>query len=228
MWLNGDADFRPGAELYRSDRTFHLLGYAATHSQLLLSSTRGSDNEPCETTVEILFKPVEAVHLQACYPGLVIRCATEIEAQRINSGVSDYGYRAPDARVLVLETRGAAGYVVCPAVGWREDVLPRMQPSLFNPVSTYEPVWPTGPVFGVDGGVNIASPAETVQAFLAEPGKGTRRDRYRYAYVLSAKSPEQGRRTVGVFVSEADASEAADLLGPAFSNPRVEEVPIVL
>ncbi len=59
VWLNRDGDFDPGAELFRSDRTFSLLAYVRSHGQLLLSSDRAADNEANETTIQICFKPIE-------------------------------------------------------------------------------------------------------------------------------------------------------------------------
>lgn len=80
----------------------------------------------------------------------------------------------------------------------------------------------------MDGGLTVASPAQTAQAFLADQDKPVRREGYRYAYVLSATTSDYGRRTVGVFLSETDAAEAAELLGPGFSSWLIEEAPIVL
>ena len=147
----------------RSDRTFQLTAYSASHSQLLLSSRDDADDEACETTIEVLFKPVEAVRVQECYRGLVIACATAAEAAAIGAGIADYGYRAREARTFVLRSQGVEGYVVCPAIGRREGVLPRMQQSLIHRYSPDETRWPRGPLGEVDGGLAVASPAEAEQ-----------------------------------------------------------------
>ncbi len=62
-WLYRDHEMQPGAELFRSDRRFWMEAYSAGHSQLLLRSVDGNDGlgRNHETTVEILFKPVDAL-----------------------------------------------------------------------------------------------------------------------------------------------------------------------
>ncbi|MGW4943396.1 hypothetical protein ACWEOZ_17625 [Actinoplanes sp. NPDC004185] len=228
VWLNRPDQFSPGAELFRSDRTFQLTAYSASHSQLLLSSHDGAGDEAGGTTIEVLFKPVEAVRIQECYRGLVIACATAAEAAAIGAGISDYGFRATDARTFVLRSQGVEGYVVCPAVGWREGVLPRMQQSLFHQFSPYDTVWPRGPLGGVDGGLGVASPAEVARAVVDGLPDGARRDNYRTVYVLCAKGDSHERLPVGVFLDEMDGAEAARLVRATDPGCRLLAVPVVL
>ncbi|GAA3341704.1 hypothetical protein GCM10020358_34080 [Amorphoplanes nipponensis] len=228
VWLNRPDQFAPGAELFRSDRTFQLLAYSASHSQLLLSSRDGADGEPCGTVVEILFKPVEAVRVQECYRGLVVSCATGEEAAAIDAGISPYGYRARDARAFILRSQGVEGYVVATAVGTREGVLPRMRQSLFHGYSPEDTAWPTGPLGGVGGGLTVASPAEVAHAVLHGVPDGARRDRHRTVHVLYAKGHDAERLPVGVFLTAEDAAEAQRLVRPTDPDCVVLRVPVVL
>ncbi|WP_165947226.1 hypothetical protein [Micromonospora sp. 15K316] len=232
VWLHKDEHFRPGEELFRSEREFHLWSYSASHSQLLLRAERmpGGDSR-LPTTTEVLFKPVGAAQIQEAYRSLVIRCATKEETVRIHGGISDYGYRDEDARVLVLESEGVTGYVVTLAVGWREGVLSYLQPSFFNTFSPYDPVWPVKPLFGVGGEYEVASPEEVAQAFLTGLPEGERRERHRYVHVLIAVTEENGHRrrhNVGVFLTEADAEEAKRLVEPHVAICGIEMIPVVL
>jgi hypothetical protein len=89
-WLNRDHELTPGTEIYRSDRWFQMSAYTASHSQLLLRSTTGPDREgrEHETTIDLLFKPVQALKIRDDYVGLVIRCATIEEAEQIKASMT--------------------------------------------------------------------------------------------------------------------------------------------
>ncbi|GAB3932180.1 hypothetical protein [Micromonospora vulcania] len=228
VWLFKDGDFAPGAELLRSEREFQLWSYSVSHSQLLLRANRMPQGDQLPTTIEVLFKPVKAVQIQEAYLGLVIRCATEEESARILDGVSDYGYRSHEARVLLLESEGATGYVVTSAVGWREGVMSPVQASFFNSV---HPDWPVEPLAGVHDGSRIASPQEAVEAFLTGLPEGERRERYRYVYLVWAVTHENDlrrRHNFGVFLTEADAEEAVRLVTPHVESCYAEPLPMVL
>ncbi|GAA4134812.1 hypothetical protein GCM10022416_16850 [Actinomadura keratinilytica] len=74
----------------------------------------------------MVFNPVAAMKIRIEYDGLVIRCATPDEDERIraeNSGL------AASARCLILETGGDRDYVVTHAVGWEEDMGTDREPS---------------------------------------------------------------------------------------------------
>jgi hypothetical protein len=121
-WLNTDDQFVPGAELFRSDRAFTVWAYTISHSQLLLR-TRTTENQ---SRIDILFKPVRAMKLRIEYDGLVIRCATQPEAERIqgeNTGTTR------SAHCLILETAGESDYVMTHAFGWQEDLESDHDPS---------------------------------------------------------------------------------------------------
>ncbi|MEV6817079.1 hypothetical protein [Micromonospora sp. NPDC051296] len=230
VWLQRDEDFQPGVELFRSERFFSLWSYSATHSQLLLRADRlpGSDSR-LPTTVEVLFTPITAVRMQDGYNGLLIRCATDEEAASIEREITIY--RPEEARVLILESEGVSGHVVTLAAAWREGVLSHLLPSLFNTVSPYYPVWPTKPLAGVGGEVDIASPQEVAEAFLAGLPEGVRRERRGSVYLLTAVTETNGRRSrhnVGVFLTEADAEEAMRLVEPHVQRCWVEPLSTVL
>ncbi|GIF67392.1 hypothetical protein Ais01nite_54270 [Asanoa ishikariensis] len=204
-WLCNDHDFPPGAELFRSERAFHVVAYTISHGQLLLSSPAPAEDG---TTVQLLFKPVEELRLRSYFDGLVVSVAARQE-------------EAPGRRLLTLAGQGFEGYVVCMAFGWRQGVLGRLQPSLFSPVSEMDVRWPTRPIAGADGGLGRASPADVVEAVTGGLAGDGRRERWHPAYVLV----DDDGRTVGVFVTEADAREAARLLEPRAC--RVERAPLV-
>ncbi|MEU4772996.1 hypothetical protein [Micromonospora sp. NPDC023644] len=232
VWLTRDEDFRPGAELFRSERLFALWSYSATHGQLLLRADLMPDGgRHLPTTVEVLFNPVDAVQIQAAYRGLVIRCATEEEAARIHGGIPDDDHRSEGARVLVLASEGVTGYVVTGNVGWCEGELSYLQPSFFNTFSPYNPVWPAKPLTGVGGELDIASPQEVADAFLTGLPGSVRRDRHRSVHLLTAVTEQDGRRrrdNLGVFLTEADAEEARRLVEPHAASCWVEPLPVVL
>ncbi|MGI5239574.1 hypothetical protein [Dactylosporangium sp. CA-139066] len=63
---------------------------------MLLRSNPADDED--DTTIDLLFKPAEAVKIRDGYAGLVVRCATTSEADAITVSMSgmraDLGYRA--------------------------------------------------------------------------------------------------------------------------------------
>ncbi|SDY24616.1 hypothetical protein SAMN05444365_1011185 [Micromonospora pattaloongensis] len=231
VWLHKDEDFRPGAELFRSERHFEWWSYSATHGQLLLraDSMPGAGHR-LSTTTEVLFKPVDAVQMQGTYRGLVIRCATEEEAAQIDRDTSGWCLSEKD-RVLMLESEGVTDYVITAAVGWCEGVLSDLQPSFFNTFSAYDPMWPVKPLHGVGGEFDIASPHDVAEAFLTGLPEGVRRERHRYVHVLTAVTEENGRRSrhnVGVFLTETDAEEAKRLVEPHVASCWIEPLAVVL
>lgn len=162
VWLSRDEDFRPGAELFRSERLFVLWAYSATHGQLLLRADLMPEGHArLPTTVGVLFRLADAMQVRAAYRGLVIRCATGEEAARIHGGIRDDHGHPENYRVLVLESQGTMGYVLARGVGWCEGELSDLQPSFFNPFTPYDPVWPVKPLLGVGAELDIASPQES-------------------------------------------------------------------
>lgn len=233
VWLSRDEDFRPGAELFRSERLFGLWAYSATHGQLLLRADAMPEGHArLPTTVEVLFRLADAMQVQTSYQGLVIRCATEEEAAGIYDGLPDHYCHAENHhRVLVLESQGVMGYVLAGGVGWCEGELSDLQPSFFNPFTPYDPRWPAKPLFGVGGELDIASPQEVAEAFLTGLPVGVRRDRHRHLHLLAAVTEEDGRRrphNLGVFLTEADAEEARRLVEPHVASCWIEPLPVVL
>ncbi|MGW4295313.1 hypothetical protein ACWEH1_19965 [Micromonospora chersina] len=231
-WLHKDEHFRPGEELFRSEREFVVWSYSATHGQLLLRADRlprGQSRLP--TTVEVLFRPIEAVQIRATYRGLVIRCATAEEAARIGRNHADDPYCSGEARVLILQNAEGTGYVVTGAVGWREGVLSHLQPSLFNRFQPYVPSWPVKPLTGVGGELEVASPQQVAEAFLAGLPEGAPRERHHTVHLLTAIVERDGRRhryNLGVFLTEADAEEAKRIIESQVSQCWIEPVAVVL
>jgi hypothetical protein len=124
-WLNTGDRFVPGAELFRSDRAFTVWAYTISHSQLLLRTRTGSE----QSRIDIVFKPVLAMKLQIEYcDGLVIRCASQTEAEHIYAEHASIR-RDAGARCLILETGRDRDYVVTYAVGWAEDSATDRDPS---------------------------------------------------------------------------------------------------
>ncbi|WP_328414580.1 hypothetical protein OG470_20565 [Micromonospora sp. NBC_00389] len=116
-WLNTADRFAPGRELFRSHRRFRLWAQTVSHGQLLLRSPRSSDHP---TRIDVLFKPVSAQKVRWIYDGLVIRCPSGVEQERIQQQMPG-GLRGMDDRVFALETADSLDWVVAMAVGWHED-----------------------------------------------------------------------------------------------------------
>ncbi|GAA4236970.1 hypothetical protein FHR32_006148 [Streptosporangium album] len=89
-----------------------------------------------QSRIDIVFKPVEAMKLRIDYHGLVIRCATQAETERIHSEVNGID---PEARCLILETAEGQDYVVTYAIGWEEDMETDRDPSSTS--LSYEVLW---------------------------------------------------------------------------------------
>ncbi|KAB2352219.1 hypothetical protein [Actinomadura rudentiformis] len=125
-WLNTEDRFTPGAELFRSDRAFTTWAYTISHSQLLLRTRTTTQAGSRQSRIDIVFKPVRAMKIRIEYDGLVIRCATLAEAEKIradNTGIHE------GAHCLLLETGGDLDYVIAHAVGWEEDMETDRDPS---------------------------------------------------------------------------------------------------
>lgn len=219
-WLDTDHQLAPGTEIFRSEREFVLWAYSVSHGQLLLRSAADGDHE---TTIDLLFKPIEAVKIGGGYDGLAIRCATAEEAERIDD--------PPGPRVFLLESRDRTDYVTGAAVGWHEGVLDHTRPSFFNHADAYEPQWPTQPLDGAGGGFNIASAGDLIEALGAGDEDRPHRERYRMVYVLMTgrqhRSDDDPAGT-GVFLSRADAEEAVALIAPKVTDCWIETLPIVI
>jgi hypothetical protein len=205
-WLDTDDRLAPGTEIFHSDRRFALWAYA--EGRLLLRSTG-------ETTIDLVFEPVEAVKIRDGIDGLVIRCATQEEAERIGG-----------RRVFLLETQGRTDYVVGEAVGWHEGVLEPTRHSFFDTADAY--VWPTQALGGAGAGFNIASGQELVAALGAGDDARPRRQTYRMVYVVMT-GPRLGSESgTGVFLSRADAEEACARIAPRVPECWIETLPIAV
>lgn len=232
-WLNRDEQLAPGSELFRSDREFQLMAYTISHSQLLLRSRDGRDRQgrQHDTTVEVLFKPVTTVKIRDGYEGLVIRCATLEEAERIRAATPSIDFFADD-RFFVLETVGEIDYVVAMAVGWREDILSRTRLSFYAENDPYEPVWPRTMLDGFDMGFTVASPQDLIDALAADPGVEQRREKWRAVYVVMKKMTYPRGETeisgAGVFVSRADAEDYRTRIQDKVTDCWIEQLPIAI
>lgn len=227
-WLRQDHELVPGTEIFHSDRRFNLEAYSASHGQLLLRSNP-VDGE-YETTIDLLFKPVEALKMCEGYEGLVIKCAGPEEAGTILATLPGIQLGRSE-RVFILQSQDRSDYVISMAVGWREGILPRIQGSLFNSADAYLPRWPTGALFGVNPGFNVASVQDLVDALRSDDHRPLRRERFRYVFVLmtdvgTAAGPKISG--AGAFLTEADAEEAHALLAPKVTHCWIETLPIVI
>jgi hypothetical protein len=206
-WLDTDDRLIPGSEIFRSDRRFALWAYA--EGRLLLRSTG-------ETTIDLMFAPVEAVKIRDGLDGLAIRCATEDEARRIGG-----------RRVFLLRTEGRTDYVVGEAVGWHEGVLEPTRHSFFDTGDAY--VWPTQPLGGSGAGFNIASGRDLIAALgAADDGDRPRRETYRMVYVVMTGPRVGSESGTGVFLSRADAEEACARIAPRVPDCWIETLPIAI
>lgn len=129
-----------------------------------------------------------------------------------------------------LDSEGVTGHVVAGAVGWCGGALPRMQVSFFTRFSPYDPVWRSGPLWGVGGESTVASPQQVAEALLGGLPADERRERHRHVHLLMAKVEQDGRRgwhNLGVFLTEEDAQEAMRLIEPHVAVCGIENVPVV-
>jgi hypothetical protein len=228
-WFNRDHELTPGRELFRSDRRFQIWAYTTSHGQLLLRATPryGADGRPDhETTIDVLFKPLEALKLKDSFTGLVIRCASAEEGEHIKESLPDLDWN--DLHIFMLESQGQVDYVVSMAVGWHEGILPRMQQSFYNGIVPGDK-WPTKELFGVGAGFEVASAQELIDALADENYTPGRRDRCRYLHVLMVRSESgRGAYAAGVFLTEEDAEEARLLFAPKVHDCWVDLVPIAM
>jgi hypothetical protein len=225
-WLDRDEQFRPGAELYRSDRVFQVWDYTSTHSQLLLRAA--APDRP--TRVDVLFKPVDVMKVHGRYDGLRIRCATEAEATAIRAGTPGI----PDtARCLVLEPGGGGSdYVFAGAVGWHEDTG-LGEPSYFADPSSISPPaspWAGTALFGVNGGFGtpLAGVEELAAVIAAGEGPVVDREGYRYVYVVAGQFPEPSVFSVHLTREEAERRRAELDGGPLGGGFTVHAAPVAL
>lgn len=163
-WLNTADRFAPGRELFRSHRRFRLWAQTVSHGQLLLRSPRSSDHP---TRIDVLFKPVSAQKVRWIYDGLVIRCPSSEERERIQQQMPG-GLLGMDDRVFALETADSLDWVVAMAVGWHEDDDPGDISRFVWLDQGRKPVVQR-PLDGADGGLShgLASLEEVVAAVRA-------------------------------------------------------------
>jgi hypothetical protein len=227
-WLTQDHELKPGAVIFRSYRRFSMEAYSASHGQLLLRSNPVDDEDG--TTIDLLFKPVEAVKIRDGYAGLVVRCATKSEANAII--VSTLGVHADRGdRVFMLDSQGRSDYVISMAFGWHEGILSRVQGSFFNTADAYLPRWPAGALSGLNPGFNVASVHDLVDALGSDHDQPTRRDRYRYVFVLMVEVGDDVRPHVsgsGVFLTQQDAEAAQAILAPKVRSCWIEMLPVAV
>ncbi|MEV0903200.1 hypothetical protein [Actinoplanes sp. NPDC049802] len=227
-WLTQDHELKPGAVIFRSNRHFAMEAYSASHGQLLLRSNPADDE--FDTTIDLLFKPVEAIKIRDGYAGLVVRCATTPEAEAIFASMP--GARADRGdRVFMLESQGRSDYVVSMGFGRHEGILPRVQGSFFNTADAYLPQWPTEPLFGLNPGFNVASVQDLVAALGSNHDQPTGRSQYRYVFVVMVDVGRDVRPHVsgsGVFLTQQDAEAAQAILAPKVKSCWIEVLPIVV
>jgi hypothetical protein len=232
-WLNTDHQLVPGTEIFRAGRCFQLWWHTASHSQTLLRSPKGEDQQgrTYETRIDVLFKPITVMKIRQYYDDLLIRCATQDEADRIRSGSPSARYNRDD-RFLILESGGEQDYVVAAAVGWHEDTLGFEEPSAFSNHDPGTPPWARTPLFGVDAGLggNVATAQELIEALASDPIVTIDRARYRYVYALlmrldtGAGEPSFG--CAGVFLTKSEADKAQEQRANKSTACWVEAVPI--
>ncbi|PZV92730.1 hypothetical protein SAMN05443287_108131 [Micromonospora phaseoli] len=227
-WLRQDRELVPGTEIFRSERQFAMEAYSASHRQLLLRSNPVDDEH--ETTIDLLFKPVEAIKIRDGFAGLVIRCATVSEAAQIMTALPRVSPDRGD-RVFMLESQGRSDYVISMAFGWHEGILPRVQGSFFHTADAYLPRWPTGPLFGLNAGFNAAAAQDLVHALNSDDHRPLRRDRFRYVFVLMTDVDSEDRPKIsgaGVFLTRADAEQAQSLLAAKVARCWIETLPVAM
>ncbi|WP_203907799.1 hypothetical protein [Rhizocola hellebori] len=157
-WFNG-RQLQPGSVLFSFERPFVLEAFSASHSQLLLVSLAGGDGLAGPSTrVDVLFKPVRALHLRRQYPSLTVRCATADEASAVvaqHPGLT----LGTGEHVFVLNDGG--GHVIALATGFYEDERSNYAPSAFAEgwVEPGGPPWRRQALVGIDRGLDYEAAA---------------------------------------------------------------------
>lgn len=229
-WFNKGHQLAPGQELFRSNRKFQIWAYTTSHGQLLMRATPrhwpDEHGNGGDTTIDVLFKPLEVLKLRDNLDGLVIRCARADETSQVMDSTPGLNWNG--LHVFILESQGQSDYVVSMAMGWQEGILPRMQQSFFNGIVPGDK-WPTKELFGAGAGFEVASVQDLVDALAEHSYPPRRRDRCRYLHVLMVKpEPGTGTYAAGVFLTEEDANEAQQLFAPKVHNCWVDWVPVAL
>ncbi|NUW34339.1 hypothetical protein HTZ77_23285 [Nonomuraea sp. SMC257] len=229
-WFNTDQQLPPGKEIFRSRRDFVLWAYTVSHGQALFRSMPGPDGLP-ETTVEVLFKPVDVLRIRARYHGLLIRVAPADEAERVKAACPSLTF-GPGDRVFQLESQGETDHIISMAVGWHEDILPPTRRSFFSNVLASDTRWPTTPLHGADAGFGRASAADLITALRdGEDGRRVRRERYRHVYVVMTRAEDRDGSDYsgsGVFLTREDAEEAKAALAPLVADCWIETLPVAI
>jgi hypothetical protein len=206
-WLNTEDRFAPGRELFRSRRRFQLWAQTVSHGQLLLRSPRSSHHP---TRIDVLFKPVSVQKARWVYDGLVIRCPSSEEQERIQHQTARVLSR--DERIFVLETADSLDWIVAMAVGWHEDDEPGDISRFVWFDESRKPVVQR-PLDGADGGLShgLASLDEVVAALRA----GQRRPdivnpRHAYLHVVMVRTNWSGQSGTVVPAGAFLTRQAAD------------------
>ncbi|RFS87477.1 hypothetical protein D0T12_04460 [Actinomadura spongiicola] len=197
---------------------------------MLLRSIR-DDRRPGQgdgTTIDILFKPVDALKVETDFHGLVIHRATTAEEAQIKASLAE-DLKSASARVFLLDSRDTTGYVVSAAVGWREGILGPTRRSFFNNAGPWAPHWPTQPLGGVNPGFNEATAEDLINA-ISSPTTA-RRDRFRTVHVVMTRMDMRDGPEftgAGVFLTPQDAEDAREQLAPRFTDCWIETLPVAL
>jgi hypothetical protein len=208
-WVNTADRLTPGRELFRSRRSFRLWAQTVSHGQLLLRSPRSSDHP---TRIDVLFKPVSAQKVRWIYDGLVIRCPSSEEQERIQQQLPA-GLLGMDDRVFALETADSLDWIVAMAVGWHEDDDPGDISRFVWLGQGAKPVVQR-PLDGADGGLShgLALLEEVVAAVRAGQRPTDIADpRHAYVHVVMLRTSwpgESGRVVpVGTFLTRQAADD---------------------
>ncbi|SEM26120.1 hypothetical protein SAMN05660976_04650 [Nonomuraea pusilla] len=234
--LNLSEGPEPGTELFSSHRAFKLWAYSPSHSRLLLRSSADPDPQLPdlhETTVEILFAPVDAIKVNSVYDGLTIRRATLEEADGIKAAARLDG----GGHVLILESRGIRDHVVTGGICWHEGVLSPTRLSFFAGILPDQPAWPRHPLGpGYDAGLDIASAEELVHELTTDDTSSKPRGKYRTIYTVVTRVEHQTRSGApeieiagaGAFLTRSEAEDFQARLKPVVADSWVEEIPIAI
>ncbi|MEV6377689.1 hypothetical protein [Micromonospora musae] len=184
-----------------------------------------------ETTIDVLFKPVEAVKLRGSLRGLVIRCADSDEAEHVKASLPAVDWKGLHVFMLQSPDLHQPDYVVSMAVGWHEGVLPRMRQSFFGGGILPGDRWNPTPLHGVGAGLDMAPAQELLDALRADEYPPRRRERHRHVFVLMARYDRADGPTVsgvGVFLTEEDAEEARALYASGIEDCWIEVLPVAV
>jgi hypothetical protein len=199
----------PGAELFRSDRRFHLVAHTISHGTTLVRSWENGDGTRAATRIDLAFQTTHFLKLRRDYDGITIRVPAESDLESLGREVGAPSDRLHD-RPLLVQSRGITDFVAASGFAWVEDCGDPFGPGAFaGPADFDSPPWARALLMGVDGGVFATASPDQLNAALADPEAGPRQQ-YRYVWILMRRfhgHDDPRGHSVGAFLTFEEAED---------------------